>query len=1014
LQKGSGAPAVHLVAAIESIHLMPATAMITSQLRRLAALLAFACGAGLPAHAADQARAVYDFNPGWKLHVGDAAQAGAPAFDDAAWQAVTLPHAWNEDDAFRKDIAALPTGIAWYRKHFTLPAGAKGKKVFLEFEGVRQAGEVFVNGQRALLHENGAMAFGVDISTLAVAGENVVAVRTDNAWDYKEKESNQRFQWSDANFNANYGGIPKNVRLHVADKLYQTLPLYSTLGTTGVYIYAQDIDIAKRSATIVAESQVRNEYADARSFTYEVAVRDKDGKLVARFTAPPQRIAAGATATVKASARVAGLNFWSWGYGYLYDVATAVAAKGQPADVVHTRTGFRKTEFANGMIKLNERVMQVHGYAQRTSNEWPAVGMSVPPWLSDYSNGLMVDSNANLVRWMHITPWKQDVESLDRVGLGQAMPAGDSEADVTGKRWDQRIALMRDAIIYNRNSPSILFYESGNRGVSEAHMGQMKALRDLWDPHGGRASGSREMLNSRVADYGGEMLYINKSARIPMWAMEYSRDEGLRKYWDELSPPFHRDGDGPLYKNQDASTYNRNQDSHAIEDVKRWYDYWRERPGTGTRVSSGGVNIIFSDTNTHHRGLENYRRSGEVDAMRIAKDGFYAHQVVWDGWVDIERPRIHIIGHWNYAPAARKTVTVVSSAEQVELFLNGVSLGRGARSEQFLFAFKDVAWQSGELRAVGYGLDGAIVCDTTVSTAGAPAALRLTARTAPAGLRADGADLALLEVDVIDAAGRRNPIALDMVDFKVDGPAEWRGGIAQGPDNYILAKSLPVEGGVNRVLLRSTTQAGDIVVTASAAGLRGATLTLHSLPVKVAGGLATPLAGASLPSRLGRGPTPSTPSYKVSRIAAQISAVAAGSNAEAAANSFDDDETTSWTSAKGADQAWIAYTLARPALLTEATFKLAGWRERSYPLRITVDGQEVYQGETPKNLGYVTLPLKPVRGSVVRIELVGLASENDAFKLVEVANQAITDTGANRTSTGVLSIVEAEFYEAAR
>ena len=104
-------------------------------------------------------------------------------------------------------------------------------------------------------------------------------------------------------------------------------------------------------------------------------------------------------------------------------------------------------------------------------------------------------------------------------------------------------------------------------------MQQMKALRDTFDPHGGRAIGAREMLDSKVAEYGGEMLYIDKSAAKPMWAMEYSRDEGLRKYWDELSPPYHKNGDGPLYQNQDASAYNRNQDSHAIEDVMRWYDY---------------------------------------------------------------------------------------------------------------------------------------------------------------------------------------------------------------------------------------------------------------------------------------------------------------------------------------------------------------------------------------------------------------------------------------------------------
>ena len=847
-----------------------------------------------PLHAAgaDSARAVYDFNPGWKLLVGDAPQAAGAGFDDSNWKAVTLPHAWNEDEAFKKDITDLSTGIAWYRKHFTLPAGASGKKIFLEFEGVRQGAQIFVNGKPVGRHENGAMAFGLDISDVAGPGENLIAVRTDNAWDYREKSSGQRYQWSDKNFNANYGGIPKNVKLHVADRLYQTLPLYSNLGTTGVYIHASQFDIAGHAATVGAESQVRNEHAQARTFSYEVSIRDRDGKPVASFGGKPQTIAAGATATVTASARVKDLHFWSWGYGYLYDVSTTLKVNGRAVDVVRTRTGFRKTEFANGVIKLNDRVIQMHGYAQRTSNEWPAVGMSVPPWLSDYSNRLMVESNANLVRWMHITPWRQDVESLDRVGLPQAMPAGDSEADVKDRRWEQRVEVMRDAIIYNRNSPSILFYETGNRGVSEPHMREMKALRDQYDPHGGRAAGSREMLNTQVAEYGGEMLYINKSARTPFWAMEYSRDKGARKFWDNLTAPFHKDGDGPLHKGQDASIYNRNQDTHAIEDVKRWYDYWRERPGTGTRVSSGGVNIVFSDSNTHHRGAENYRRSGEVDAMRIAKEGFFAHQVIWDGWVDIEQPRIHIIGHWNYAPATRKPITVVSSAERVELFLNGKSLGNGAQSERFLFTFDNVAWQTGELRAIGYAADGKQLCETTLATAGVPVALRLTKRTAPGGLRADGADLALLEVEVVDAAGRRSPTALDMIDFKLDGPAEWRGGIAQGADNFILARSLPVEGGVNRVLVRSTTQAGKIVVNGSAAGLTAATLELQSQPVAVSGGLGLKLAADSLPSYLGRGPTPASASFKVSRRAAEVVGVTAGSNADSAGKSFDDDETT--------------------------------------------------------------------------------------------------------------------------
>ena len=978
--------------------------------RRLA-LLCLALAAACPAHAA---RALYDFNPGWKLAVGDPPDAAAPGFDDAAWCAVTLPRAWNEDDAFRKDIADLPTGVAWYRKHFRVPDGAPGRKVFLEFEGARQAAEVYVNGRRAALHENGVNAFGVEIGTYLVPGDNVVAVRTDNRWDYRERATGQRFQWNDKNFYANYGGLAKNVRLHVTEPVYQTLPLYASLGTTGVYVYARDFDVPRGRATVWAESQVRNDSARARRVEYDVELRDRDGRRIARFGAPARSVAPGATVTLAAHAPVKGLHFWSWGYGYLYDVVTTLRVDGKPLDAVTTRTGFRKTAFRNGMIELNDRTIQMHGYAQRTTNEWPALGSAVPAWLSDYGNGLALESNANLIRWMHVTPWKQDVESLDRLGLMQALPAGDSEADVTGRRWEQRIEAMRDAIVYHRNNPSVLFYESGNKGVSADHMRAMKALRDTFDPYGGRAAGSREMLGRelrQVAEYGGEMLYINKSADMPVWAMEYARDEALRKYWDDLSPPYHRDGAGPPYKGQDASVYNRNQDSFAIEDVERWYDYWRARPGTGTRVSSGGVNIVFSDSNTHHRGAENYRRSGEVDAMRIPKDAWYAHRVMWDGWVDVEHPRAHIVGHWNYPAGTVKPVTVVSSAEQVKLFLNGAQVGVAAQRARFLFTFDAVAWAPGELVAVGYDAAGTEVCRATLATAGPAVALRLTPIVSPQGLRADGADLALVQVEAVDAAGRRNPLALDTVDFDVDGPAEWRGGIAQGPDNFILARSLPIEAGVNRVLLRTTTQAGRIVVRARAQGLAPAQLTLASQPVAVRDGLAA--LPPPLPVRLERGPTPATPSFAVSRTAVPVAATATPDGAADGGQSVDDDETTAWTSRAGAAHE-ITYTLARPARLTAIDLKLTGWRDRSYPLDVYLDGRLAWRGVTPKSLGYVTLPLDGTEGRTVRIVLAGTAQDGGGMRLTEVAHQANTATGTQGVSAATLSIVEAEFYESTR
>lgn len=560
---------------------------------------------GLPA------RETYNFNPGWLLSIGDTPAAAEVKYDDSGWQKISLPHAFNEDEAFKVSIKELTDTVAWYRKHFKIPASDKGRKVFLEFEGVRQGADFYLNGHHIGLHENGVMAVGFDITPYVKFGkENVLAVRTDNDWRYHERATNSVYQWNDRNFNANYGGIPKNVRLHISDPVYQTLPLYSNLGTTGTYVYATDIKVKSRTARVNVETEVRNDGRKPVTATLLVSIYDNEGKEVASFRGSKETIAPGATAILKGAKEVGNLHFWSWGYGYLYTVNTSLEINGKVTDPVATVTGFRKTRFGEGKVWVNDRVLQMKGYAQRSSNEWPGVGMSVAPWVSDYSNDLMVKSNGNFVRWMHVSPWRQDVESCDRVGLMQMLPAGDSERDVTGRRWEHRKDLMRDAIIYYRNSPSVIFWESGNESISRDHMLEMRAIRDQYDPYGGRAIGSREMLDIREAEYGGEMLYVNKSEHHPMVQTEYCRDEGLRKYWDDWSYPYHKHGDGPLYKNAPATAYNQNQDQLTIEFVRRWYDFWRERPGHGTPCKLRRCeNHIFrhSDTRAQCRKLP-YKR----------------------------------------------------------------------------------------------------------------------------------------------------------------------------------------------------------------------------------------------------------------------------------------------------------------------------------------------------------------------------------------------------------------------
>lgn len=195
-------------------------------------------------------------------------------------------------------------------------------------------------------------------------------------------------------------------------------------------------------------------------------------------------------------------------------------------------------------------------------------------------------------------------------------------------------------------------------------------------------------------------------------------------------------------KDQDAGAYNQNQDRLAVEFVRRWYDLWRERPGTGRRVNSGGAKIVFSDTQTYGRGAENYRRSGVVDPLRIPKDGFFAHKVMWDGWVDVENYHTHIIGHWNYTPDVRKPVYVVSSGDAVELFVNGKSKGFGRQDYRFLFTFDSVQWEKGTIEAISYDEQHKELSRHSLQTVGEPERLKLTLMHSPQGVFADGADIA--------------------------------------------------------------------------------------------------------------------------------------------------------------------------------------------------------------------------------------------------------------------------------
>ncbi|HVT80420.1 MAG TPA: DUF4982 domain-containing protein [Phycisphaerae bacterium] len=814
----------------------------------------------------------YNFDMGWKFIKEESAKIGdgmAPDFNDAAWQNVTLPHSYNDIDSFRDLIShsggdrGTYKGYVWYRKHFQLPAGSVGKHVFLEFEGMRQAADIFLNGKQVGLYENGVSPYGVDITSgLNFSGDNVLALHLTNSTGYIEKSSGIGFRWNANDFNPAHGGINRHVLLHLTGPIYQTLPLYYGLQSTGIYIHPGNFNIAGKSCDVTVESEVHNSSVDRATVQLATTIVDAEGKVCAKFDADPLDMVATEKSVITGRGALQNAHWWSPDDPYLYSVYTTLSVEGKVVDVRKTVTGFRKTEFKGGAgtggVYINDKFVYLKGYSQRSANDWAGIGNGYPDWMHDYTLKLLRDSHGNYIRWMHVTPMPSDASSCDRLGIVQMVPAGDKEAPPDAKQFVQRFAAMTYAMVYFRNSPSNFFWEAGNTILTPEQMAQMVELRKKLDPDGGRVMGTRDNDQAAantaltpILEYYGVMIgqaaqtdritgndifrgySIPRRDRAPLIETEDYREEAGRRFWDDFSPPYFG------FKKGANDTWNLNSETFAIGSVRRYASYLDNiisNPDPAHSKWSGYCSIYFTDEDADGRqqSSEVARASGKVDGMRLPKEIYYAHRVIQS-----ETPDLHIIGHWTYPADTKKTMYVISNTKSVDLLLNGKSLGKNtAPTDGFVFAFPNVAFQPGSLVAVGYDAASKEVARQELQTAGPAKSLKLTLTTAPGGMLADGTDVALIDFEVVDAQGRRCPTDDARVDFTCTGPANWRGGYNSGKPNSTNNLYLNTECGINRVALRSTTTPGKITVTAKRDGLESASVEIETKPVTVTNGLA--------------------------------------------------------------------------------------------------------------------------------------------------------------------------------
>jgi hypothetical protein len=230
-------------------------------------------------------------------------------------------------------------------------------------------------------------------------------------------------------------------------------------------------------------------------------------------------------------------------------------------------------------------------------------------------------------------------------------------------------------------------------------------------------------------------------------------------------------------------------------------------------------------------------------------------------------------------------------------------------------------------------------------------------------------------------------------------------------DNYVGSYDLPVECGINRVLIKSTVNAGKINLSAYAAGVRPAYISLSTQRVDIE----KYLPQLSLKPRLDRGETPSTPSYQDMFVSVPVSKVTAGSNAESVQNSIDDNELTEWKSDGEKENAWVKYLFNKKATVSEITLKLTGWRQKCYPLEVYAGKQKVWEGITPASLGYVHISIpQPVSAKDLTIRMVAPAQDSKKFGLVkELAGGVANEMDRMKSAKGKveLRIVEADLME---
>lgn len=828
-----------------------------------------------------------DFTAGWTFHLGDDSAASRPDYDDTAWRILNLPHDWAIEGEFSRDNpsgtggGALPGGIGWYRKTFTVDKADEGKRLYIDFDGVYMNSEVFINGHSLGVRPYGYVSFSYDLTPyIKWGGKNVVAVRVDNG-----EQPNSRW-YSGC-------GIYRNVWLTKLNPVH--------IAQWGTFITAEDV--SKNSARLnirtkiqydaAAQLQDSVKQADGTYVVFDSEIvpladvvlqsrlMDAEGNVVDEVASELQVIPT-CLNEVEQEIVVKNPNLWSVNTPYIYKVNSILIDKitGKVLDNYCTNTGIRTFRFdaQKGFILNGER-LKINGVCMH--HDLGCLGAAVNIRAIERQLEILQEMGCNGIRCSHNPPSPELLDLCDRMGF----IVMDETFDMWRKRktahdysryfneWHERD--LTDLILRDRNHPSVFIWSIGNEVLEQwsdakadtLTLEQANLILNFGHDQSMLAKEGEMSVNSLLTKKLADMVKALDSTR-PVTAgcnepnpnNHLFRSEALDligfNYHDDWFAGVPEKFPGkPFIVAESVSAlmtrgYYRMPSDETVICPERWdkpyfddsfscssYDnchvpWGNSHEGTMRHVKNNdfisgqyvwtGFDYLGEPTPYGWPARSSY--FGIVDLAGFPKDVYYLYQSEWHP----EKKVLHLFPHWNWTPGQDIDMwAYYNNADEVELFVNGESQGVRTKGKDDFHVVWRVKYEPGVVKVVSRK-DGKTVLEKEIHTAGEPAQIRLTADRNE--IKSDGRDLSFVTVEVLDKDGNLCPNADNQIMFDVQGA-----GFIAGVDNgspvsmeKFKADHRKAFYGKCLVVVQSDGKSGGIKLTATSEGLKTAVTAIKA------------------------------------------------------------------------------------------------------------------------------------------------------------------------------------------